>query len=114
MTHLPRTAKPAIFLALLVALVSLPVVWTQQAPWHGIAPALSHAGGAPMGGSPDETLKPASSPTGKFVPRPRLNAPESASTERTVVGARSLHGVRAVNPAWLLYTRLYLTALLRI
>ena len=108
MTYLPRLSKPAVLLAVLFTLLALPVVWTQQAPWHGIAPALSHAGG-----SPDETLKPPPTPTGKAaaLSRPtatvRLKAYEPAG--RAGVAVR----VRAQGPAWVLYGKVYLSALLR-
>ena len=108
MTLLPRPAKLAIFLAVLVTLVALPVVWTQQTPWHGIAPALSHAGG-----SPDETLNPSSTPTGKCAAVPRLTSTEERPAHRAMFDARSMSRVRPESPAWLLYGRLYLTALLR-
>ncbi len=108
MTHLPRLSKPAVLLAVLFTLLALPVVWTQQAPWHGIAPALSHAGG-----SPDETLKPPPTPTGKVAAfnRPtetyRVKANEPAG--RAGLAVR----VRAPSPAWVLYGKIYLSALLR-
>ena len=112
MTHLPRPSKLAIILATLVTLIALPVVWTQQAPWHGIAPALSHAGG-----SPDETLKPQPVPPGSSTGRcavvPRRSVEVNASALRTVTNPGPAYHVRTQSPAWLLYGRLYLTALLR-
>ncbi len=112
MTLLPRPAKPAILLAVFVTLIALPVVWTQQAPWHGIAPALSHAGG-----SPDETLKPPSVPpgssTGKSATLPHTNVGRDAFARPTVPDRGQALHVRSHSPAWLLYGRLYLTALLR-
>lgn len=108
MTLLPRLSKPAVLLAVLFTLLALPVVWTQQAPWHGIAPALSHAGG-----SPDETLKPPPSPTGKVAAlnRPtttvRWKANEPAG--RAGVAVR----VRVPGAAWVLYGKVYLSVLLR-
>lgn len=112
MTLLPRPAKSAIILAALVTLIALPVVWTQQAPWHGIAPALSHAGG-----SPDETLKPPPPPTGSYSGKcavaPRRDVGSNASARRVVPDSRAALHVQTHSPAWLLYGRLYLTALLR-
>ena len=108
MTLLPRLSKPAVLLAVLFTLLALPVVWTQQAPWHGIAPALSHAGG-----SPDETLKPPPTPTGKAacLSRPtatdRVKASEPAGRSGLAVRAR------VPSPAWVLYGKVYLTVLLR-
>ena len=78
MNLLPRRIRPGILLATLAFVLALPVTWSDRAPWHGVAPALSHAGG-----SPDETLAPpstppqgSSTPTPKRVPsRPTISGP---------------------------------------
>ncbi len=108
MTHLPRPSKTAVLLAVLVTLLALPVVWTQQAPWHGIAPALSHAGG-----SPDETLKPPPAPTGKVVLLPRPTSDQRVKTYQPAAHEGLAIRARANGPAWLLYGKVYLSALLR-
>ncbi len=108
MTLLPRLAKPAVFLAVLITLLALPLVWTQQAPWHGIAPALSHAAG-----SPDETLKPPPSPTGKVVALNRPTATYRGKADEPAGRAGLAVRVRVPSPAWVLYGKIYLSVLLR-
>ena len=112
MTLLPRSAKAVMILAALVTLVALPVVWTQQAPWHGIAPALSHAGG-----SPDETLGPTRTRSAIHAGKWAAAAQEESGTDRTSnlnpLSSPPTSHVRMESSAWLLYERLYLTALLR-
>jgi hypothetical protein len=112
MTLLPRSAKAVMILAALVTLVALPVVWTQQAPWHGIAPALSHAGG-----SPDETLGPRRTGSvirdGKSALPTRPASGTVRATSLTPLGSPPTSHIRTESSAWLLYERLYLTALLR-
>ena len=112
MTLLPRTAKAAMTLAALITLVALPVIWTQQAPWHGIAPALSHAGG-----SPDETLGPTRSRSvtraGNWAVQPRQVPGTDRASRGVPSGSPPGYHARTESPAWLLYGRLYLTALLR-
>lgn len=108
MTHLPRLSKPAVLLAVLVTLLALPVVWTQQAPWHGIAPALSQAGG-----SPDETLKPPSAPPGRAAMLTRPTATDRVKANQPAGRAGLAVRVRAQGPAWVLYGKIYLSALLR-
>lgn len=106
MRLLLRRPQQATILAALMVLLALPFTWTDRAPWHGIAPALSYAGG-----SPDETLSP--QPKKAVV----LVRPASAGSERS---ARPVSGIgRPVvvhgldRGDWLLLWRINLTSLLR-
>jgi hypothetical protein len=109
MNLLPRRVRLATLLATLLIVLALPVTWTNQAPMHGLAPALSHAGG-----SPDETLSPTSTPpqggssaTPKRAPsRPTLSTGTTPAT-RTVVRS-DLNRVD-----WLLVWKISLTFVLR-
>jgi hypothetical protein len=82
MRLLPRRPLLAAILAALLVLIALPFTWTDQAPWHGIAPTLSYAGG-----SPDETLNPPAYPPGGSRHSVAIVRPEAQSSERTVVSA---------------------------
>src|SRR3990172_1775472 len=106
MRLLPRRIQIATTLATFLFLLVLPVAWTDQAPWHGIAPSLSHAGG-----SPDETLNPPPTP-----PRAKgLNlrsAPAQQVPTRVEIGRGfGTDSLRRID--WLLVLRLHLTSVLR-
>jgi hypothetical protein len=82
MRLLPRRPLLAAVLAALLLLIALPITWTDQAPWHGIAPALSYAGG-----SPDETLSPPAYPPSGSRRSATIVRPESQSADRAAVSA---------------------------
>ncbi|HEY7727017.1 MAG TPA: hypothetical protein VID50_01020 [Candidatus Eisenbacteria bacterium] len=112
MRLLPRRAQRATFLAVLLVLISLPLTWTDRAPWHGIAPTLSRAGG-----SPDETLNPPPGPPGKpghasaFLRSGVAATGHRAVVETTVVRGGAAQALR--HGDWLLFWRVHLTSLLR-
>lgn len=60
---LPRVSKLAIGTAVVLALLSLPTLRTTRNLGSALAPSIAWAGG-----SPDETLKPADSPTSTTTP----------------------------------------------
>jgi hypothetical protein len=82
MRLLPRRPLPAVVLAALLLLIALPVTWTDHAPWHGIAPALSRAGG-----SPDETLHPDPYPAAGSRHSVTIVRPEAERSDRAAVTA---------------------------
>ena len=109
MTLLPRRIHPGLLLALFAIVLALPVTWTDQAPWNGPAPALSHAGG-----SPDETLSPSPTPPqGGAAGSPKRASsmlPRSGEAGRsTRVVSRGV--LSQVN--WLLVWKYSLTSVLR-
>jgi hypothetical protein len=106
MRLLPRRIQIVTTLATFLFLLALPVAWTDQAPWHGIAPSLSHAGG-----SPDETLNPPPTP-----PRARGYSARWTPSQQPVTRVEAPRGfgidqLRRGN--WLLVLRLQLTSVLR-
>lgn len=76
---LRRPLQSAVLAALLIFL-ALPFTWTDQAPWHGIAPTLSYAGG-----SPDETLSPPAYPKGASKNWAVIVQPEAGPSDRAAV-----------------------------
>lgn len=77
MRLLPRRALFAAIPAALLVLIALPFTWTDQAPWHGVAPTLSYAGG-----SPDETLNPPAYPPGTSGHSAAIVRPDIPSSDR--------------------------------
>jgi hypothetical protein len=109
MNLLPRRLRLATLLATLLIVPALPVTWTDQAPLHGIAPALSHAGG-----SPDETLNPPSTPpqSGSSVTPKRAPPRPKLSSETTRV-TRAVDRSDLSRVDWLLVWKISLTSVVR-
>ena len=110
MNLLPRRIRPGLFLAILAFVLALPVTWSDRAPWQGIAPSLSHAGG-----SPDETLTPTPTPPqGAATTAPKRTAPSrriaSESSGRSV-GAFGWSDLGKVD--WQLVWKTYVATVLR-
>jgi len=106
MRLLLRRPQQATILAALLFLIALPLTWADRAPWHGIAPTLSYAGG-----SPDETLGPQPRRAGTIV---RAESDGGERTARPVAFYRPavvVHGLGSGD--WLLLWRINLTSLLR-
>lgn len=104
MRLLPRPRLEAAILAALLVLIALPVTWTDRAPWHGMTPTLCHAAG-----SPDETLSPPPTPTGKHgATLVRPDAPQSS-------GSLDTGGLEGMTPdAWGVFLRVTLVSVLRL
>jgi len=109
MTFLPRRYQAATFLAALLMLVALPVTWTDQAPWRGVAPAYCQAGG-----SPDETLNPPPVPTGTT---PTTTTRKSTTGRNTLETTRSfsvsVSSTELRHVRWLIVWKYSLASLLR-
>ncbi len=58
---LPRVVRPAVGVAVVLTLISLPTLRTHRIPGSALSPTLAYA----SGGSPDETLNPPPVPTKK-------------------------------------------------
>ena len=108
MRLLLRRSQLAVVLAALLALVALPFTWTGGAPWHGIAPTLSYAGG-----SPDETLNPQPYPRRMVtvIGHTSEEAAQLAKQDSRLDRRSGLNGL--VRSDWVLLWRLNLTSLLR-
>jgi hypothetical protein len=105
MRLLPRPRLEAAILGALLVLIALPVTWTDRAPWHGMTMALCHAAG-----SPDETLSPSPTPTGKHSAA--LVRPDDTRSGGSLDAPGGLE--RMTPGAWDVFLRVTLESLLRL
>jgi hypothetical protein len=108
---LRRPLLPAVLAALLI-LLALPFTWTERAPWQGIAPTLSYAGG-----SPDETLSPPAYPPGGSKRWGAIVQPKAGPMDQDAVSTPTAGGRNEVVPLTggdrVLFWWVNLTSLLR-